>query len=41
MTEAQFAEIHRLRKNVYEMIAYVDAQIATEQREREIISRTS
>jgi glycosyltransferase involved in cell wall biosynthesis len=33
MTEAQFAEIHRLRRNVYEMVAYVDAQIA-EERER-------
>src|ERR1700761_1344169 len=30
MTEAQFAEIHRLRSNVYEMIAYVDEQIAAE-----------
>jgi glycosyltransferase involved in cell wall biosynthesis len=30
MTEAQFAEIHRLRTNIYEMIAYVDGQIATE-----------
>jgi glycosyltransferase involved in cell wall biosynthesis len=30
MTEAQFAEIHRLRRNVYEMIAYVDGQIAAE-----------
>jgi len=30
VTEAQFAEIHRLRRNVYEMIAYVDAQIAAE-----------
>src|SRR6516162_8551625 len=33
VTEAQFAEIHRLRRNVYEMVAYVDAQIA-EERER-------
>lgn len=30
MTEAQFAEVNRLRPNVYEMIAYVDDQIATE-----------
>jgi glycosyltransferase involved in cell wall biosynthesis len=30
MTEAQFAEIHRLRTNLYEMIAYVDGQIAAE-----------
>jgi glycosyltransferase involved in cell wall biosynthesis len=30
MTEAQFAEVHRLRRNVYEMIAYVDGQIAIE-----------
>lgn len=30
MTEAQFAEIDRLRGNVYEMLAYVDEQIATE-----------
>ncbi len=30
MTEAQFSEVHRLRKNVYEMIAYVDGQIAAE-----------
>jgi glycosyltransferase involved in cell wall biosynthesis len=30
MTESQFAEIHRLRTNVYEMIAYVDAEIAAE-----------
>jgi hypothetical protein len=30
VTEAQFAEIHRLRSNVYEMIAYVDEQIAAE-----------
>ncbi len=30
MTEAQFAEINRLRGNVYEMIAYVDEQIALE-----------
>jgi glycosyltransferase involved in cell wall biosynthesis len=31
MTEAQFAEVDRLRSNVYEMIAYVDEQIAGEQ----------
>jgi glycosyltransferase involved in cell wall biosynthesis len=30
MTEVQFAEIHRLRANLYEMIAYVDEQIAAE-----------
>jgi glycosyltransferase involved in cell wall biosynthesis len=30
MTEAQFAEVNRLRGNVYEMIAYVDEQIANE-----------
>ena len=30
MTEAQFAEVQRLRPNVYEMVAYVDAQIAGE-----------
>lgn len=30
MTEAQFKEIHRLRKNVYEMIAYVDREIDNE-----------
>src|SRR5262245_45647424 len=30
MTEAQFREADRLRKNVYEMIAYVDEQIASE-----------
>ncbi|HVW27951.1 MAG TPA: glycosyltransferase [Polyangiaceae bacterium] len=30
MTEAQFAEIHRLRKNVYDLIAYVDQEIAGE-----------
>jgi hypothetical protein len=30
MTESQFAEIHRLRRNIYEMIAYVDEQIAAE-----------
>ena len=30
MTEAQFAEVNRLRSNLYEMIAYVDAEIASE-----------
>src|SRR5215467_6681937 len=30
MTEAQFAEIHRLRTNIYEMVAYLDGQIACE-----------
>ncbi len=30
MSEQQFAEINRLRRNVYEMVAYVDQQIATE-----------
>lgn len=30
MTEAQFAEVNRLRKNVYEMVAYVEAEIARE-----------
>jgi len=30
MTESQFAEVQRLRPNVYEMIAYVDGQIAAE-----------
>ncbi len=30
MTETQFAEVNRLRGNVYEMVAYVDAQIALE-----------
>jgi glycosyltransferase involved in cell wall biosynthesis len=30
MTEAQFAEINRLRRNLYEMLAYCDAQIAAE-----------
>jgi glycosyltransferase involved in cell wall biosynthesis len=30
MTEAQFAEVNRLRKNVYEMIAYVDLEISRE-----------
>lgn len=32
MTEAQFAEVNRLRGNVYEMVAYVDQEIATEDR---------
>ncbi len=32
MTEAQFGELHRLRKNVYEMIAYADGEIAAEGR---------
>lgn len=31
MTESQFAEIDRLRANVYEMVAYVDALVAAEQ----------
>src|SRR5262245_5840164 len=31
MTEAQFAEANRLRGNVYEMIAYVDQEIAREE----------
>ena len=31
MTEAQFSEVNRLRGNVYDMVAYVDAQIALEQ----------
>ncbi len=36
MTEAQFREVDRLRGNVYEMIAYVDDEIAAELRgERE------
>jgi glycosyltransferase involved in cell wall biosynthesis len=30
MTEAQFGEVNRLRPNIYEMIAYVDGQIAAE-----------
>jgi glycosyltransferase involved in cell wall biosynthesis len=30
MTESQFAEVERLRSNIYEMIAYVDAEIARE-----------
>jgi glycosyltransferase involved in cell wall biosynthesis len=30
MTESQFAEINRLRGNVYEMLAYVDHEIAVE-----------
>ncbi len=32
MTEVQFAEVNRLRGNVYEMVAYVDQQIAVEHR---------
>lgn len=31
MTETQFGEIARLRKNVYEMVAYIDRQIASEE----------
>ena len=31
MTEAQFSEVNRLRGNVYEMVAYADAEIALEQ----------
>src|SRR5262245_58099934 len=31
VTEAQFAEANRLRKNIYEMIAYLDFEIALEQ----------
>ncbi|MBP8296846.1 MAG: glycosyltransferase [Burkholderiales bacterium] len=30
MTEAQFSEVNRLRGNVYEMVAYVDREIAFE-----------
>jgi glycosyltransferase involved in cell wall biosynthesis len=30
MTEAQFSEVNRLRGNVYEMVAYVDSEIALE-----------
>ena len=30
MTETQFAEINRLRGNIYEMVAYVDLEIASE-----------
>ena len=30
MTEAQFSEVNRLRGNVYEMVAYVDTEIALE-----------
>lgn len=30
MTEAQFTEVDRLRGNIYEMVDYVDQQIATE-----------
>jgi glycosyltransferase involved in cell wall biosynthesis len=32
MTEAQFREVDRLRGNVYEMLAYVEAEIASEAR---------
>lgn len=32
VTEAQFREANRLRKNVYDMVAYLDDQIAEEQR---------
>jgi glycosyltransferase involved in cell wall biosynthesis len=32
MTEKQFAEANRLRRNIHEMIAYVDAEIAAEPR---------
>ncbi len=32
ITERQFAEINRLRGNIYEMIAYLDAEIAAEGR---------
>lgn len=31
VTEAQFAEVNRLRGNVFEMVAYLDAQIANEE----------
>ncbi len=34
MTDAQFTEVNRLRGNVYEMVAYVDQQIATEDQQR-------
>ena len=30
MTETQFAEVHRLRTNVYEMLAFVDSEIENE-----------
>ncbi|HTP94754.1 MAG TPA: glycosyltransferase [Burkholderiales bacterium] len=33
VTERQFGEIHRLRGNIYDMIGYVDAQIADEARD--------
>ncbi len=33
MTEAQFAEVNRLRGNVYEMVDYVDRQIADESKD--------
>src|SRR5262249_15691713 len=32
VTEAQFKEANRLRKNIYEMVAYLDLQIADENR---------
>jgi glycosyltransferase involved in cell wall biosynthesis len=32
VTEAQFREANRLRKNIYEMVAYLDLQIAEEDR---------
>ena len=31
MTETQFKEVNRLRSNVYEMVAYIDAEIENEQ----------
>jgi glycosyltransferase involved in cell wall biosynthesis len=34
MTELQFREVKRLRGNVYEMVAYVDQQIASEKERR-------
>ena len=34
MTEAQFAEVNRLRGNVYDMVAYVDQEIALEHQQR-------
>ncbi len=34
VSEAQFAEVQRLRGNVYEMMAYMDQQMATEEAER-------
>jgi glycosyltransferase involved in cell wall biosynthesis len=36
MTEAQFKEIDRLRGNVYEMVAYVDSEIAAEGRQPQV-----